>query len=304
MVDAMKNNVILDTSKIEIEEIYPYTRSGKNTVMQPTIVLRDTETNEYYYLCGMKVLYSLMNQLTRHYYRTTIKDYLYNGPTGEFIDLLAHDILTYKGVLSFNLCTPKQYIQSYGRKAMVNTRTPATEKHNIVQTVSSVYQNSTVDHIMSVAKTYDVHWDFVGTSAPNDGHVKATTNKRSYPDRVCYKFQRHGPLYNKGQINITLSPTGTMMAEVWFKHPTMGYEISPFDSLLKMTEQDARWLGPWLQKIDEALEYAYRRHEPTLAKETWDREVRKFEGTASEIGSTRRMLWRNKALKYSFGGLR
>tara|TARA_Y100000361_G_C11020634_1_gene269311 strand:- start:151 stop:438 length:288 start_codon:yes stop_codon:yes gene_type:complete len=95
-----------------------------------------------------------------------------------------------------------------------------------------------------------------------------------------------------------------MMAEVWFKHPTMGYEISPFDSLLKMTEQDARWLGPWLQKIDEALEYAYRRHEPTLAKETWDREVRKFEGTASEIGSTRRMLWRNKALKYSFGGLR
>tara|TARA_R100000458_G_C8271631_1_gene246363 strand:+ start:804 stop:1736 length:933 start_codon:yes stop_codon:yes gene_type:complete len=297
------DNVIIDTKQTEIEEVFPYTRAGaqRRALMHPTIILRD-DTGERYVLSGMKVLYSLLNQMMDTYYRTTVRDHLYNGPTDQFIDRLRDEMDSCESLLVLNLCGPQEYESQYGKVAMVNTRTPANDTHNIVQTVSSLQQDSTLNHITNVLKENTINWKYVGTRHPDNGYVRATTNQRGYHNRVAYQFIKTTKSGREiGRVNITVSPSGSMMAEVWYENPNMDYEISPFDSLLKMTEQDPKYLGPWLLKIDQAAHYAFHHHEPTLAKETWEREVGKFEGTESEIGSTRRMLWRNKALKYSFG---
>ena len=62
-------------------------------------------------------------------------------------------------------------------------------------------------------------------------------------------------------------------------------------------------MGPWLKKINDALLNAVQFHEPVLAKETWEREVTRYEGDDSTITASRRMVWRKKALDYSYGGL-
>ena len=300
LVDAMRGTII-DTSTIEIVAVFPFTRAGsrRTPIMHPTIILRDEDGDDYV-LSGINVLWSLLNQVLGRYYRSTVRDRLFYGPTHEFIECLAADFKEFGDLLVLNLCTADEYEATYKRLPMVNTKTNANDTHNIVQAVSSVSQDDALTHIINVMRHYKVDFQFTGTTPPT-AYNMATTSARSYPDRIRYCFQRRHGDYT-AHLNITVSPSGSMMAEPYLKHGRFGHEIAPYDSLQKMTEQAPQYMGPWLQKISEALDNIYGHHNPPLAKETWEREVNRYEGDDSTITSSRRMVWRKKAFDYSYGG--
>ena len=295
-------SAIIDTNTIEIVEVYPFTRAGsqQNVIMHPTIILKDPLDGEEYVLSGVGVLWSLLNQTLGRYYRSTVRDRLFYGPTYEFIERLAAYFEEFGDLLVLNLCSAQEYEATYERPPMVNSKTRANHKHNIVQAVSSLSQDNALTHIINVMKDNGVDFEFVGVTPPTE-YTNATTAPRSYPDRVRYCFERTHDSYT-AHLNITVSPSGSMMAEPYLKH-SKGWEIAPYDALQKMTEQAPKYMGPWLKKINDALHNAVQFHEPSLAKETWEREVSRYEGHQSDITASRLMLWRKKALDYSYGGL-
>ena len=82
---------VTQAHKIRVKDVIPYTRSSlKNNdpIQQPIIVLHDIASRNDYYICGLVLLWRLLDRVSGPYYRQMCKDHLFYGPVEDFKDEL------------------------------------------------------------------------------------------------------------------------------------------------------------------------------------------------------------------------